>query len=124
MKLSKNTLIATLALNGAVGCTINQGVPAECDSVGKLENGTQVLDTKAQVEAHCKNDLVQEDTRQAILTCVYDLALVGPDQYDLLTVETNCHSHTLEEDLGYVFDKERENDVRYCVSNDQDLYCE
>lgn len=124
MKLSKNALVAALALNGALGCTIDQGVPANCDSVGTLEDGSKVLDTKSQVQEHCASDLVKEETRQAVLTCVYDIAQVSENEFDLLTVETNCASDTLEEDLNDVFNYEGENTVRYCVSNAQDLYCE
>lgn len=124
MKLSKNALVAALALNGALGCTIDQGVPGTCDSVGTLEEGSQVLDTKAQVKEHCASDLVKEETKQAVLTCVYDIIQVSENEFDLLTVKTNCASDTLEADLNDVFNYEGENDVRYCVSNDQDLSCQ
>lgn len=125
MKLSKNALVAALALNGALGCTMtyDHGVPPECDSVGELDKGTKVLSSKAEVEDHCASDLAREEVRQRVLTCVYDLAIVGEDQYDLLTVETNCDSKTLDQDLNEVFNG-GQNDVAYCVSNDQDLYCE
>lgn len=123
MKLSKGALVAALALNGALGCdrTIDHGIPPECDSAGELDEGTEILYSKAEVEDHCDSDKALEDVRQRVLTCVYELAIVGEDQYDLLTVETNCDSDELDEDLNYVFTKDP---AAYCVSNDQDLYCE
>ncbi len=104
-----------------VGCSGDPSIPDECDSAGTVDADAEILPTKADVEAHCADEVIQQDTRQSALTCVYGVSDSGDH---LQTIKTDCEDPMLDVTLSYVFNEQDPLSVHnYCVSMAPDLYC-